>query len=148
MSDRYGWHTLVQALRIGDAPHLELGPLGQAFQEAMSEFGFIFSNGGHGGPQLISPVAVAPGSSVIFCSGEVIDSSNYSRRPLVVLCAGHPAIGQRIGYGIQFVSRQCFKEFAAAPQNAHMRTEELVSRAGQEIAAPRLDIDRPVRGIM
>ena len=45
----------------------------------------------------------------------------------------------------QLVGRQGIERLAAPVQHAHVRPEELVGRAGEEVGADRLDVDRQVR---
>ncbi len=66
----------------------------------------------------------------------------------MILRAGHPAAWQVVGDGTNLVRGQLRQQFAPAPEHAHVWAEELVRRARQEIAAERLHVDRPMRGIM
>src|SRR5579864_7167065 len=52
-----------------------------------------------------------------------------------------PAIGNRIGVGANFVGIEPLQVLTFTEEHAHMRTEELVSRAHQEIAVERTHID-------
>ena len=79
---------------------------------------------------------------------QVIDGRGGAGDPLVVLRAGHPAIRQRLGGRLHLVGGQRLQQGAPPPQNADVRAEELVRRAGQEVAIPRLHVDGAVRRVM
>ncbi len=140
--DRDGRHTPGQAVALGDAPHLETRPGRQPFEQTLRQPGLVTPDGGQGRLQPLAPSC--PGAE----TGQVLDGGQDARQTLVILGAGHPAIGQRFRRGLDLVGRQRFQQCTAAPKDADVGAEELVRRAGQEIAVPILHIDRPMRRIV
>ena len=59
-----------------------------------------------------------------------------------------PAVGNRVGVGADFVRTKALEVLALAEEHAHVRAEEFVSRARQEIAIERSDVDQAVRAVV
>ena len=63
-------------------------------------------------------------------------------------CACHPPARSRIRRGSHLVCWESLQKIAAAPQDAGVRAEKLVGRAGQEVRPQCDDIHRAVRNRM
>ena len=79
---------------------------------------------------------------------DVLDRGRRARHALVVLRPGLETPGQIVVRRPHFVHSQFFQVLALAVQQALVRPEELVGRAGQEVAIERLDVDGAVRSEM
>ena len=67
---------------------------------------------------------------------------------LVIQCAPFPAVRNCIGVGPHLVRPKVLEVLALAVEHAHVRSEEFVCRAGQEVAVERRDVDEPVRSVV
>ncbi len=83
----------------------------------------------------------AKGSYVVDARGDAGDAFVIERPPL-------PAVGDGVGERADFVGMQASKVFTLAEQDAHVRTEEFVGGADQEVAVEGGDVDEAVRAVV
>src|SRR5215471_11107595 len=80
--------------------------------------------------------------------GNVFHSGFNSRDAFVIQRAPFPAIGDGVGVWTNFVRAIALQVCSFPEQHAHMRAEELVSGAGQEVTINRGDIDKSMRPVV
>src|SRR6202048_3515379 len=139
--------ALVKTVSIADAEKTQLGNGEQAVDQAREQRGFVLMRYAISGEQ--SAAAIGCGGIVTAAElGEVVDRSADSGNQLLHLRAGFPAIGKRIGGRAHFVGPELQQPLALSIQRAHVRAEEFVGRADEEIAIERTDVDGSVRRVM
>src|SRR5271166_2174952 len=80
--------------------------------------------------------------------GDVLDGCGQTRETFVVLRAGFPAVRQLLCAGTQLVRTQPLQLLALAVKDPEVRTEELVTRAGEKVAIQRAHVNRTVRRVV
>lgn len=87
-----------------------------------------------------------PGAAVVAVAegGDEVDGGGGADDAFVVLGSGLEALGAVVGSGEEFGRVEFFEEFEAAVEDADVRSVELVGGAGEEVAAPLLDVDEVV----
>ena len=79
---------------------------------------------------------------------EVSDGGIHAGDVLVHIRAGLELVRHDVGDEVLAKRRQTVDRLAAAPREAHVRREDLVSRTDQVVAVERLHVDRSVRRVV
>ena len=80
--------------------------------------------------------------------GEVLERAERPGDGLEALGPRLPPVGRLVARRAHLVGERPLEEVVAAPENAQVRPEELVRRAGQEVGSRGPDVYRAVRGEM
>ena len=80
--------------------------------------------------------------------GDVFHAGGDSGDAFVVERAPLPAVGDRVCVRANFVGTKALEVLALAEEHAHVRAEEFVGGAGEEIAVERGDVDEAVRAVV
>src|SRR5260370_11465932 len=142
-ADRHRGAALVETAGIADAEEAKLGNREQAVDQAREQGSFVLMCYAIRGKQGASAIGCARVVAAAELS-EVIDCCANAGDQLLDLRAGFPSVGERIVGRAYFVWLELQQALALAVERAHVRAEEFVGRADQEIAIERADIDWPV----
>ena len=80
--------------------------------------------------------------------GDVVHAGGDAGDAFVVEGAPLPAVGDGIGEGTNFVGMQALQVFALAIKHAHVRAEEFVGGADEEIAIEVFHVDEAVWAVV
>ena len=80
--------------------------------------------------------------------GDVVDAGGDAGDAFVVERAPLPAVGDGVGEGADFVGMQALQVLALAEEHSHVRAEEFVGGADEEIAIEGGDVDEAVRAVV
>src|SRR5260370_2771818 len=146
-ADRHRGAALVETAGIADAEEAKLGNGEQAVDQAREQGSFVL---------MCYAIRGKQSASAIGCDGivaaaelsEVIDCCANAGDQLLDLRAGFPSVGERIVGRAYFVWLELQQALTLAVERAHVRAEEFVGRADEEIAIERADIDWPVRRVV
>ena len=136
--DRHRRHALVAAAVVGDAPHPHAGSSRQAREQPRAQLPLVLADRRRtprSAPARRSRVgleAVRPRSARYSIAASTPAMPSWFCVPVIQLSGSVSAAGPHL------VGRQRLQQLAPAPQNAHVRAEELVGRAGQKVAIPSL----------
>src|SRR3984957_8109813 len=140
---RYRGTTSVEALRIADAVKLESRNLQEPGDEASGQKPLVLLYSLPGREQL----GAAAGEGWIEASSQlcqVVHAGDDPADAFVVQRAPLPVKRDRVGIGRDFVGLQAAEMLIFAVQHAHVRTEEFVSGAHQEVAIERAHVNGTV----
>src|SRR5215469_364310 len=142
-----GGAPIVEASRVGDPIDFEARENLQACHHPLQQSALMFVDRAIGGFNA-SPPGRDFGTHSAPKVGNVLNTSLDSSDALVVERAPFPAVGNRVRVGTNFVRTKFVQLFALPKENAHVRAEELVRRAGEKVAVQHRYVNQAMRAIV